>query len=365
MRRAVRWLALVWAMTLASGLAACGSSGDSGDVRQNIDQMRSFLGSANVPLPAVTVQLGKDGRVERLAGFQASAVDDVAEALTGQPLVGRIVVIEPKYLRWLDRADIQHITVASRPEGLFLLVNGRALPYLAWDEETAANLVDVLGKLVKEKGQGAYLLSEDAEGVVASVVPFLRALGARFDILLPDYPDQGPADRRPVPLPGPEAFTLALTDEEVDAKPLQSVDVEIDYQELADGRGWVPALFGLTTVQLDAVADPFSVDVPQLRMREDIRQRLQSEGIESVGIESRVDGLFVTVDGRLLPHLAWSEATLATVAQLLDQLYPPDTKLPSDAGWVPVVKSTAPMYNDYSIAVLVRFPTGEAGAARN
>jgi hypothetical protein len=351
------WLLLGLA-SLAIALAACSTSADSSDqVRDNLDQVRSFLGSSNVPLPAVTVELGRDGRVERFAGFEAGAVDDVMETLTGQPLMGRIVLIEPKYLRWFDRSGIQHVTIASRPEGLFVLVDGRALPYVAWDAETADTLVEVLGKFVKGEGEGAYLMGKDAHDVVASVVPFLRSLGVRFDVLLPDYPDQGADDRQAIPLAGDDAFSLALTDEEVEADPLQTVDLEVDYRALPDGRGWVPSLFGLTTVQLDAVGDPFEVKVPQLRLREDIRKRLESEGIENLGLEARVDGLFVSVDGELLPHLAWSEATLANLAQVLHALYPDDVDLPDDAEWVPVVKSTAPMYNDYSIAVIVRFPT--------
>jgi len=351
-------MALVTLAVLALVPMACGTSNAaSEEVRGNINQMRDLLGRANVPLPAVTIELGKDGRVERLAGFEARAVDELAERLTGQPLVGRIVLIEPKYLRWFDRADIQHLTVASRPEGLFLLVNGRALPYLAWDAGTADALVEVLGLFVKERGAGAYVMSEEAHQAVAAVVPFLHALGARFDILLPDYPDQGQPGREPVPMPDALAFSLALTDEEVAAAPLQTVDLEVEYRALPDGRGWVPSLFGLSTVQLDAVGSPFSIQVPEMRLRNDLRQRLESQGIGSIGVEARVDGLFLSVDGRLLPHVAWSEATLVALAQVLDQLYPDSARLPDDAGWVPVVKTTAPMYNDYSVAVLIRFPT--------
>lgn len=357
-----RWLAFFALAVLMIVATACGSSDEGvADVRENLDRMREFLGRTNVPLPSITVELGQDGRVERLAGFEAAAVDDVAEALTGEPLVGRIVVIDPKYLRWFDRADIQHVTLASRPEGLFVLVNGRALPYLAWDEGTAETLVDVLGMFVKERGEGAWLMSQEAHDVIASAVPFLHALGARFDVMLPDYPGDGLPDRRPIALSGSDAFTAALSDEELEAEPIQTVDLQIEYARLAAGRGWVPSLFGLSTVQLDAVADPFSVDVPQLRLREDIRRRLESEGVGNIGAEARVDGLFLSVDGRLLPHLAWSEMTLANLAQVLDQLYPDGTDLPDDAQWVPVVKSTAPMYNDYSLAILVRFPT-DAGS---
>jgi len=216
--------------------------------------------------------------------------------------------------------------------------------------------VEVLGEFQKESGAGAYLVTPDTYDVLRSALPFLQSLGLRFDVRFPDMDGSG---REAVPLAGDEAFSLALTDEEVDAPPLQSVDLEIAYRDLPDGRGWVPSLFGLSTIDLNAVGEPFEVTVPQMRLRQDIRTRLEAKGIGSIGLEARSDGLFFAVDGRLLPHLAWSEATLTHLAEALDRLYPEGTKLPDDAEWVPVVRATAPMYNDFSIALRARFPIAE------
>jgi hypothetical protein len=350
-----RTLVTVSAVVLASILGACGSDGDSAEgIGDNIDTVRSFLQTSHVALPSIAVELGPDGRVDRLGGFDARSVDDVAEALTGQPLVGRIVLIDPDYLQWFDRADIQHVSVASRPEGLYLLVNGRPMPYLAWDASTAASLVDVTARLVKEDGEGASLLGRDAHRVVEAMVPFMQALNVRFDVSLPEMDRSG---RDPIPLPGPEAFSIELTQAEAESEPLQTVDLEVVYEAVNGGRDWVPSLFGFNTLDLGAVADPFEVKVPQLRLRQTIRERIEAQGIETIGFEARADGLFVAVDGELLPHLAWNEATLANLSMVLDALYPTDVALPDDADWVPVVKNTAPAFNDYSIAVVVRFPT--------
>jgi radical SAM superfamily enzyme YgiQ (UPF0313 family) len=80
------------------------------------------------------------------------------------------------------------------------------------------------------------------------------------------------------------------------------------------------------------------VESPVAQVRKDIKKRLDDDHFKSVGVETRSDGVFFTVDGELMPHLAWSNATLANLAQVLNQLYPPGTPLPSDATYVPLLR---------------------------
>jgi len=327
------------------------------DAQKNVERVQSVLGAGALRLPSIPVDIDDSGRIRSVAGFDTKVVDDIAESLTGSPLIGRIAVLNKEYVAWFKRADIQHITLASRDEGLFVLVNGEALPYIAWDEDSIEAALDTLGQFQKD-GHGAYLVTADAFQAIDAMLPVLQSLGVRLDIRLPRQ--DGVAA---IPLPEDDAFDLALTDEEIDAVPLQTVDVEVEYRELprdenGERRGWVPSLFGFSTIDLQTVGEPLDVKVPQLRLRDDIRRRFEDKAIGSMGLEARADGLFFTVDGRLMPHLAWSEATLTNLSELLDRLYPSGTDLPSDARWVPVVRSTAPMYNDFSVAVLLRFPEG-------
>ena len=62
------------------------------------------------------------------------------------------------------------------------------------------------------------------------------------------------------------------------------------------------------------------------------------------------------MDDQPLPHVAWDEETLTNLTGLLHTLYPQGTEMPEDAKWVPVVRETAPMYNDFAISILLRFP---------
>ncbi|MBC8450365.1 MAG: hypothetical protein H8D78_21740 [Chloroflexi bacterium] len=66
---------------------------------------------------------------------------ETLEALTGVSLWG--VKLDPTVMAYLQAANIQHITLMREPEGLHLLVNGRDLPFLAWDEELLSNALDL------------------------------------------------------------------------------------------------------------------------------------------------------------------------------------------------------------------------------
>ncbi len=371
--------------------SACGTTGDSGEVPDGLAQIKSVLGTSSLLLPPIPVDIGPDGRVEKVADLPARTVDTWAERVIGNPLVGRVVVLDEEHLAWFDHANIQHVTLAIRPSGLYILVNGRELPHIAWDDESLDNLVQAIGKFQNDPADpDKYgLLSADTFKSFEATLPVLKTMNLTLNIRFPDLPEVGPPDRKPIPLPVQATFDkpavatgqvregdptpVAAGDtapppngDKPDEVPLQTVDMEIAYQPQRLGEndlGWVPSIFGFSTVDMQRIADSLAtisdkrIKIPQLRMREDLRRRIEAEGIDSVGLELRSDGMFATVHGRLLPHLAWDEESLTNLSAVLEQLYPTGLrKLPDDARWVPVVRSTAPMYNDYHIAVLVSFP---------
>lgn len=351
----IRRAAVLLAAVALTGLVVvgCGSASQSPEeVRANIKRIESIVRASpirlSLPIPIV---IGEDGRVESIAGFGAKVIDSAAENLTGEPLIGRLVLVDQPHLEWLKRADIQHVSVASRPEGLFLLVNGKPLPYLAWDDNSIDALVQTLEQFQKEPGQGAYLVTPQVYQILATALPLVKSLGLRLDIFFPK------ADSvEEIPVASDDAFDLALTEAELDATPLQTVDTEIAYKALPDNQGWVPSFLGFSTVDLQTIGDSFNRKVPRMRLREDVRKRLEAKGIASAGMEARADGMFLTINGKLLPHIGWNEASLTNLSDLLGQLYPEGTNLPADARWVPVARSTAPMFNDFALAVLLRFP---------
>lgn len=351
----MRWVAVGLAgFSLAVSAVACGSS-DSSTVEGALNQLPEAIADLRLPSVPVPVTIDEKGRISNVAGFDVQIVDGLVESLLGYPLIEDIELLDEKDIDWLQRANIQHVTLALRPKGAFVLVNGKALPYLDWqnvgEEDVMQNLVAFLGRMQYAPGTGeAYLVSPENYKVLRSILPLARNVGLRLDVRLPRHPDA-----QPIPLPGDEAFDAALTNAELEATPANSASIDLSYKELPDGT-WVPSLLGLSTTELQAVARPLGIRIPSWRLRKDIKARFDAEDFRSLGVETRADGVFVVVDGKLMPHLAWSNATLTNLAQVLNQLYPPGTDLPDDAAYVPVLRAVAPMLNDLSLLAVVRFP---------
>ena len=366
-RSSNRWrLGLLLTFALAFGLSACGAGEDVSDLEARVDRVESVLGTLPLLLPSIEIEIGPDGRVDRIADIPARTVDNLAERVTGNPLVGRIVYFNQDYLEWFDRENLQHITVATRPEGLFIAVNGKALPHIVWDGDTLDNLLAVLSSFRSDGSEAFHLMSPYTFRAVETVLPVVRRLNLRFDIFFPDLPDVGPDDRQEIHRISQRDLGEMADRATLNAKPLERVDVELSYEPFEEGGvtlGWVPAVFGFSTVEMQRFVASLEIgnhsdfEIPTMLMREDLRRRLAKDGIDGIGLELREDGLFTRVDGLLLPHLSWDEATLVNMAGLLHQLYPQDSsELPDDALWVPFVRTTAPMFNDYDFSVALRFP---------
>lgn len=351
MRRAV---AVLVVMSLSVVAIGCGTS-TAPEVQKTLAQLPDTIAGLNLPSVPIPVTVGDDGRVKNIGGFDAAVVDDLAERFLGYKVLGTLGVLSKDQVAWLKRSNIQHVTLALRPNGAYVLVNGKPLPFIDWqnagDEDVLKNFIDFLGRMQYEKGSGkAYLLSPDNYEAVKALLPLARNVGLRLDVQLPRDPSF-----EEIPLGGDEAFQLGLTNAEVAETPLNSASVDLAYKELPDNT-WVPSLLGLSTADLQAVARPLGLRLPTWRLRKDIKQRLDEGNFKSVGFEARADGVFMTVDGKLMPHLAWSNATLTNLAETLNQLYPPGTPLPDDAAYVPVLRTVAPMLNDISLVTVVRFP---------
>lgn len=368
-----RPIALLLALAaLALGLGACtGSERPDEELRAGVERLQTLVQRTPVQLPSIPVDIDEEGRVDKIAGFDARDVDRVWEEMTGRPLVGRVRFFNNdedgrSYVEWFQKANIQHVTLASRPDGLYVLVNGRPMPHVSWSPGSLDNLLELLWML-REDGEGFALLDDEQYRVLADLLPVMQTLNLRIDLRFPRAtgPDGRLVER--IPLPKSEAFRLEIADTGETARPLQTVDLEVDFRavegDLPGQEAWVPAFFEFSTVDLGVLLEPLGVEVPRLELPDEYRRRIEAEDIRSLGLQLGESGVFFSVDDRLLPHLAWNEESLVNLSTVLAQLYPPGEELPEDAAWVPIIRSTAPLYDDFEIALLLRFPTDEAAEA--
>lgn len=362
-----RWPHLMVLGLLGTAILA-GCSAGSEPKGEAEGKLERVLESLPVLFPTVPIELGADGRVAKVAGFPSKTIDALAEDLTGNPLFGRIVYLDQDALAWLDRRDVQHLTVALQPEGILLLVNGMPLPSLAWEGESLDNLVDLLGKLSDDGSTAFHLISTEGQASVAALVPAISKLNLQLDILLPDLPEEGASPRRKIATPTRRQVRSLIArqaDGPGEASAVQQLDLAVHYEPVSlRGKvtGWVPSFAGFSTVDLQRMLRGMQLDrggklkIPQLMLRKDLQQRLALEGIKQAGLEMREEGLFVEINGKQLPHLAWDEDRLSNLSSLLEQLYPEDEALPDEALWVPALRDTAPTLNDYDLRLRVGFP---------
>ena len=341
----IRRLLPVALIAMAITLGGCGVQTDTAE---NVRDAVGLL--PNVKLGTLPVHIDEEGRIDRVGGVSASAVDALVGIFTGGTEVGSIPIISTDYVQWFTDTNVQHITVATREEGLFVLVNGEPLPYLAWDDESIDNLTATIEKFERD-GQGAYLVSKDLNEVLATSIPVLPKLGLALRF---EFPRQDGAER--IPAPSDDEITAAMEMADEAGPALTLIDIDIEYEELADDQGWVPAVQGFSTIDLRQVLSTVDRTIPRYRLRRDIERRLIAEDIGTMGMQARHDGLYLVVDGERLPNLAWNETTLTNLSTLLGQIYPPDRTLPKGVRWVPAVRASAPMLNDLDVALSVNFP---------
>lgn len=80
------------------------------------------------------------------AGLMGMSPDDVTALGLG---VGQLA---PATLGNLQRNNIQHVEVRTKPDGAYIYVNNELLPTLTWDTRTLANLVELYMRIAGDSG---------------------------------------------------------------------------------------------------------------------------------------------------------------------------------------------------------------------
>ncbi len=345
----IRKLAVLAVLTAtAVAVSACGSTSTS-----DAENFLEMIPTNPVPV-TIPIDIAETGEITGIGNLNLDLVSSLLDTFGMDFSLDTLPKLSERDVDWYQKAGIQHVTLALRPDGLFALVNGEMLPAILWDEESLGGLVDVL-KMFERDGRGAYVADAatmDKIELAAKWLPkFNVSLAIRFPI---------PKGEDRIPLPNPDDFMTALEQDGKAKSALATVNLDIDYEPLDDDMGWVPSLAGFSTVDLNEVLQSAGArPLNRLRLRRDIEARLKDEGIKSMGVQVRGDGVFLAVDDRVLPHIAWNENSLKNVSMVLDQLYPEDSRLPKGYGWVPVVKAAAPIFNDLDLALTLKFPTAE------
>jgi hypothetical protein len=283
-------LYLIVALALILLTTACGAQATGGAAPQStaeiIDAAAQFIPAFDLP----TLQLTYDQQgIPRLFGISTTTI----ESFTGIDL--SILELDPAFIDWFTRENLQHVAIENTASGLLLYANGNLLPSIGWDSESLQNAV---------------MLAETAgvqnTEMIQRVLPIIQKIGLNLVLRFPtaDGADAMPLHQRGTPLP----------DLEDPDQPSLGVSLAVNYRD--DG---LPTVLGLTSRDIEQLT---GANLRVLELTPAWVDYTKAVNLQNVEVETHADGLQVFVNGQALPYLSYSPSQLDNLTSLYGQLYP-------------------------------------------
>jgi len=302
------WALLIVALVLsACGPAmpsATGAKTESGEVFQ-------------LALPRLEVAFDAQGNPTVL-GMKLSDVG----AMLGQDL--STLKMDPALINWMTNANIQHIEMRQTGDSLALLINGKPMPHLAWDDKALNQAMDVAALFLPG--------SENLFTAVKKFLPLVSRLGVDATLR---FPLQKGATA--IPLADPSVALAPVNPSKDPASIILKFEVKYDDQG-------VPSVLGLSGYDLAALGLPLPVAIEK-----GVLKNIQSQNIQNVVFRTKPDGMYIYLNGNRLPGLAWDKQLLKNAAEAYAQMNPASPIIPT-------VNMLLPMLDTLDIGIMTKFP---------
>lgn len=184
----------------------------------------------------------------------------------------------------------QKVELRAGANGVHVYIDGQDQPYIAWNNESAANLEKLLA-------------NSPATAPVAPVIPWLRRIGLGAAVSVP------PASGGAKDIPAWRGETAVSPQAPATQTPPLSLGVSFD----ESGAGSIGGIPGNLLAPLTGGANPLQLDPGLLA-------QLKNFGIENLGIQTTPGGLAISVNGAPMPGLAYDGSYLERLAGLLPSL---------------------------------------------
>jgi hypothetical protein len=324
---------LLVAVVALSGCAPRSGAGDAAAI--TADPMELVI-----DLPAIVVDINSDGSPS-IGNVPVSQLG----ATAGLDL--STLAVPAEWVTFMSQGDIQHLQVNNRTDGLMLLVNGEAIPSVAWDGESLVATADTLrafGVVVPMLERVLPLVQRLGVGVI---VRFPVAAGAEALPLYVEGDTTAAAQAREAQ----EAFLAA-----VGAPP--KINLPIQYE--ADGSFSVGDLTDAEWTALTGA--PWYA----LRLDPTVLANLSNMGVSSLGLSTDAAGIHIAVNGRPLPALTWGDGQLIHLLNVADAMGLWAMVAPGmDMSSILVtVYDLLPVVQTTDFALNVQFPASGMAAAR-
>lgn len=303
------WIALVVVSLI---LSACGPA-MSPSTSPKTARGDTFL----LALPRLEIEFDKDGNPTVL-GMKLADVG----VMLGQDLSG--IRLDPFLVGWMTTTNIQHIEMRQTGDGMAVVVNGKPMPHIAWNDQSLERAL----QLAEVFAPG----NENQFNAIRKLLPIVSRLG--LDVVI-RFPLQSGA--KAIPLADPAVVMAKANPVKDPASLILWFDIRYDAQG-------VPAVLGITGYDLADLGLPLPVALDQPMVRS-----LQSKNVQALELRTKPDGLYIYLNNEPLPNLAWDRQLLKNVAELYAQMNP-------ESPVIPTVNQLVPGLDTLDIGILVYFP---------
>jgi len=268
-------------LLFGSVLAACG--GEPVPVK---DTEADFV----LALPRLVVDIDENG-YPTLAGLSPELL-----ALLGVDV--KQFAMDPQVVNWFTLANVQHIELVQKDDGVYVFVNGVLMPHLGWDTADLQNMTDAMAKLG--------VIKPEFQAILRFLVPFIQHTG--LDVAL-RFPKQPTAEEIPLRDVNEPMEVVAASSEE----PMAVLKARVVFDETG-----APSILGLSTRDL---ADAGLAGLRNIGLAQETLQKMKEAGIAKITIRTTPNGLVFWINDEQLPYVVWNDEYLNRAADLYAQLY--------------------------------------------
>lgn len=315
------WPVMAFALILAFLLTGCG--GGESVATSTVSFVERVM--PQIGLPRITVRYDETG-VPKVFGVKLSTISRLL------PIDLSFANLSSDMLSKLAESNIQHIELDINEAGLFIFVNGKGLPYLAWNEER----LKAIGSLIDQTDAVPF------DATIAKAMPLLGRIG--IDVVLVFPPPPGQAE-----IPIRDRKERFLVEAPAVEEPTATIQATIEYSE--DG---VPAIAGLGITSRE-IAQVANTDLSSVELTPDRMTLINAAGLQNLAIVTAPDGLHLLVNEQDLIHLAYDAQHLSNVAEL----YAAFAGDESAQEIATLIQNLAPILEGADVDLVVKFPAGQ------
>jgi hypothetical protein len=256
--------------------------------------------------------------------------------LTGGMVPSDTMKLPAGWVDYFTSTDTQHVELMQKDDGLYIWVNGKRLPNIAYDAETLKNLSQLSERSDSLQAIG---FSRNEASFISRSLPVLNRLGLNLLVRFPrrdDSADIAVRDTKQKTLP----FSGA---KKPDAA--SRVSVAVTYDDNGDAT-----LHGLSEAQFVEIFGVPSGEL--LALESEFVAELKRRNIQHLALRSEGDGLAVRVNGKSLPSMQCDAECLTNFGSAFGALntYPEYESLNAP------MQSFMPMLRDVDAQLVLRFP---------